>query len=149
MKTAVRVSLFPADADVEPRDYAFCFDVVVENGRIIPRLPFFGCRGFVTADDKEAVILLGDGLIDFCNGENPRGRFEVTNLREREIRIGGQVSVWDGPDRKASDEFLYVIRRVEYLASALGDEDPAASKVTMRSEPALAKKRPRRTSETR
>ena len=112
-KEAVRIFLEQQTPANPPLNYSF--DVLIEGETIVPKVYYFGLRGFYRGGPSEPALLSPDGTIDFGSDWGDDDRWERTNLFRKRIHIGEIVSFWVGTDelpKSKDDEWFYVIRNV-------------------------------------
>jgi len=136
--TRQAVRIFLEEQTLEHPKLNYSFDVLIEAETIVPKIHYFGLRGFYRGDPCEPVLLSPDGTIDFGSILGDDERWERTNLGRKRVRIGEAVSFWDGTDelpKSKDDERFYVIRNItswgEQADGAIHRErnDTAAEKV--------------------
>jgi len=93
----------------DPADTPYVFDLLLDaNERIIGNWPIFGVSGGVRGDASYPFVLGSEDQIDYGVGCEGRYRFERTNLRERLIRIGEYVTIWNADD----EEWAYRVQEI-------------------------------------
>ncbi len=113
--TREAVRIFLEEQTLENPKLNYSFDVLIEAETIVPKIHYFGLRGFYRGDPCEPVLLSPDGTIDFGSILGDDERWERTNLGRKRVGIGEAVSFWDGTDelpKSKDDERLYIIKNV-------------------------------------
>lgn len=66
-------------------------EVLLQEGRLVGRVPFFGIRGKFQGEFFP-FVLQPNGEMDFGSDFEDRDRFFLTNIWDRDVRIGSQFT---------------------------------------------------------
>jgi hypothetical protein len=111
MPDCVRIFLEPLKRLPDEELDKWCIDAMIVKEKIIGRWFLHGTRSYDDTGWLTPFICHVDGRVDFGHGYEDR--FYHTNIRERTIRIGSTVSLWDEHEK----EEVYRIARIHRLTA--------------------------------